>query len=65
MGVATYSTSHHHLARSKDEGRGLGLANAHDDGRETLGVVLGVPRMQRNRLEVQATVQVDRGHDVP
>lgn len=32
----TLGTSDDHLARSKDEGRRLGLSNAHNDGRETL-----------------------------
>lgn len=34
--VFTLGTGHDHLARGKDEGGGLGLANTHDDGRETL-----------------------------
>ena len=37
--------SHHHLARGEDERRRLWIANAHDDGSETLGVVLCVARM--------------------
>jgi len=61
----TYSTGDHHLARGEDEGRGFGLPDAHDDGRETLGVVLGVAGMQGNRLQIQPTVKVDRGNDVP
>jgi hypothetical protein len=56
--------SHHHLARSKDEGCGLGVANAHDDGGETLWVVLCVARVQSDRLEIQAAIKIDRGNDV-
>lgn len=57
-------TSDNHLARSEDQRRRLRIANAHDDGSETLGVVLCVTRVQRNRLEVQAAGQVDRSDKI-
>jgi len=56
--------SAHHLAGGEDERRGAGLADAHDDGREALGVVLRVARLQRYLLQVQRAAQVDCGHDV-
>ena len=34
-------------------------------GKRYLGVVLGIPGMQSNSLEVQAAVKVDCSHDVP
>ena len=34
--VLRLGTSHDHLARGEDEGRGLGLADTHDDSSETL-----------------------------
>ena len=57
-------TGDDHLAGSEDEGSRLGLTDTHDDGGETLGVVLCVSGMQSNRLEVQTAIKVDRGHDV-
>lgn len=33
-------------------------------GRQYLWIVLGVPSMQRNRLEIQATIEIDGGDDV-
>ena len=79
---------HHHFARGENEGRGFGLADAHDDGCESLRahallaqafrtrelprqckmylwVVLGIARVQRNRLEIQPTIEVDGGDNVP
>lgn len=41
------------------------VKQAKGDAGAHLGVVLGVPRMQGNRLEVQPTVQVDCSDDVP
>src|SRR4029434_1318728 len=38
--ILRLGTRHNHLARGEDEGSRLGLADAHDDGSETLGVVL-------------------------
>ena len=55
----------HHLARREDEGRGLGLSDAHDDGREALGVVFGVASVQRNLLQIELASQVHRRDDVP
>ena len=86
--VLALCAGHHHLARSEDECRGLGLTNAHNDGSETLiaqallaqafrtlgatpkckmylWVVLGIAGVQRNRLEVQTTVEVDGCDNVP
>jgi len=45
-------TRHHHLARGEDQCRGLGLTNAHDDSRESLRVVLSVPGVKSDRLEI-------------
>jgi hypothetical protein len=57
-------TSDDHLARGEDKSGGLGLANSHDDGSKTLWVVLGVTRVQGNRLQIQAAIKVDRCDDV-
>ena len=73
-------TSHNHLARSKDEGRCFGLANAHDHSGETLDtcqhertsrqtlpylrIVLRITRVQCDGLQIQSTVEIDRCHDV-
>ena len=62
--VLGFGTSYHHLAARKDQSRRLGLANTHDDGGETLGIVLGVASVKSNRLEVQASREVDRGYNV-
>jgi len=40
------------------------LSNTHDDGSETLGVVLGVACMESNGLEIQASRQVHGGDNV-
>jgi hypothetical protein len=53
-----------HLARRKDEGSRLGITNTHDDGGETLGIILCVPGVKRDRLEIESTVQVHRRDDV-
>jgi hypothetical protein len=76
-------TRDNHLAARKDQRRGLGLANTHDDSGETLGIVLlrsdqvlssctkcgatylGIPRMERNRLEIKTAIKIDRRDDVP
>lgn len=42
----------------------LGGALTHDDSGETLGVVLGIAGVKSNRLQVQASAQVDSGHNV-
>ena len=57
-------TSDNHLARGKDEGRGLGLTNTHDDGSETLGVVLGIAGVKSDRLEIKTAIKIDRRDDV-
>lgn len=44
--------SDHHLARSEDQCSRLWVADTHDDGSETLRVVLGVSCVQCDRLEV-------------
>jgi len=62
--VFRLGTRDNHLAAREDQSRGLGLTNSHDDGSETLGVVLGVPRMQGNRLEIKTTVKIDCRDDV-
>ena len=38
--VLGLGTSDNHLAAGEDQSRGLGLADSHDDGSETLGIVL-------------------------
>ncbi len=35
-----------HLARAEDEGGRARLSNSHDDGRESLGIVFGVPGVE-------------------
>ena len=55
---------HDHLPRAEDEGGGLGLADAHDDGGESLRVVLGVACVQCDRLEVELAAEVARRDDV-
>lgn len=62
--VFTFGTRHDHLAGSEDQSRSLGLTDTHDDGGETLGIVLGVSGVQGNGLEVQAGRQVHGGDDV-
>jgi hypothetical protein len=62
--VFRLGTSHNHLPTREDESRCLRLTNAHDDGSETLRVVLGVTRVQSDRLQVEASAEVDGRHDV-
>jgi hypothetical protein len=63
--ILRLGTSDDHFARSKDERSSLGFTNTHDDGGETLGVVLCVAGVQGNRLEIQAAIQVHRSNNVP
>ena len=49
-------TSNHHLAGGKDERSRLGFTNSHDDGSETLWIVLGVASVQGDRFQIQFTV---------
>ena len=63
--VLRLGTSDYHLARGEDQSCRLGLANTHDDSGESLGVILGIPGMQGNRLEIQAAIEINRGNDVP
>lgn len=60
-----FRTSHDHLAGSEDQGGRLGLADTHDDGSETLWVVLRVTCMQGDRLEVEPAVEIHRSDNVP
>lgn len=57
-------TSHNHLSTGKDQCRCFRLTNTHDDGSETLGVVLGVSCVQGDGLEVKTSGEVDGSHDV-
>lgn len=68
--ILRLGTRHDHLAGSEDERRGLGFSNAHDDGCETLRIVLCVSSVQGDGLEIQPTVEIhgrddvlQRGHD--
>ena len=63
--VFRLGTSNDHLARGKDQGGGLGLADTHDDSGETLGVVLCITSVEGNRLQVESAVKVHRGDNVP
>ena len=54
----------HHLAALEDERGGFGFAYAHDDRGKSLRVVLRVPRVQRDRLELQLHGEVARGDNV-
>jgi hypothetical protein len=62
--VFRLGTSYNHLSTRKDQSRCLWLANTHNDGSETLRVVLGVTRVQGNSLEVKASREVDGSHNV-
>jgi len=62
--VFRLGTGHNHFSTRKDQGRRLGLANTHDDGSETLGVVLSVTSVKSDGLEVKASGQVDGSHNV-
>ena len=53
-----------HLARAEDQGRGPGLPDPHDHGSKPLGVVLGIPGMQGDLLQIQLAAHVDSAHDV-
>jgi len=56
--------SYYHLARSKDQSCGLRFPDSHDNGCETLRVVLGVPSMKSNSLKVETTIEVDGSYDI-
>jgi len=62
--IFRFGTSDNHLARSKDESGRLGIANTHDNSRESLRVVLSVASVQRDSLEVQTTIKIDSSDDV-
>ena len=81
--VFRFCTGDHHLPRSEDQSSSLGIADTHDDSRETLvdlfstldgkilqcgqqylWIVFRITSMQRDRLEVQAAIEIDRGDDV-
>lgn len=62
--VLGLGTSDNHLAAGEDEGGGLGLTNAHDDGSKALGVVLGIASVQSNGLQVKPRAQVDSCYNV-
>lgn len=53
-----------HLACSEDERGGLGISDAHDDGGEALGIVLGITGVQRDGLQVKHAVHIDRTKNV-
>jgi hypothetical protein len=57
-------TSHNHLSTREDQSRCLWLTNTHDDGSETLGVVLGIAGMESNGLEVKTSGEVDGSDNV-
>jgi hypothetical protein len=40
------------------------VVTAGNIARQYLGVVLGIPSMQSDRLEIQATIEIDGGDDV-
>jgi hypothetical protein len=50
--ILRLGTGDDHLSTCEDQSRCLGLTNTHDDGCETLGVVLSVARVQSDSLEV-------------
>jgi hypothetical protein len=62
--VFRLGTSHNHLSTRKDQSRCLGLANTHDDGSETLWIVLGITCVQGDGLQVKASGEVDSSDDV-
>ena len=48
--IFTLRARHHHLATGEDQSSCLGFANAHDDGSETLRVVLRIAGMKCDSL---------------
>ena len=62
--ILGFGARDHHLARSEDQGGRLGFADTHDDGGETLRIVLRVSSVQRDRLEIQTAIDIDRRDDV-
>lgn len=62
--VLRFGTSNYHLAGSKDQCGSFRLADTHDDSGETLRVVLGIPRVKRNGLQIETAIKVDRGNDI-
>lgn len=58
-------TCAHHFATGKDQRRRPRIANAHDDGGESLWIVLGIARVHGDLFQIQlATVKVNRGDNV-
>ena len=62
--ILGFGTSNYHLSGSKDQCSGLGLTDAHDDGGETLWIVLRISRMKSNSLQVETAIEVDRSNNV-
>lgn len=62
--ILRLGTGDDHFATGENQGGRLGLTDTHDDGSETLRVVLGITGVQSNRLEVKSTIEVNRGNDV-
>ena len=47
-----------HLARTEDQCRGLWLADAHDGGRESLGLVFDIATIQTDIIQIKLRIQV-------
>ena len=54
----------HHLARAEYERGGARRTYAHDDGRETLRIVLGIARIQSDLLQLERAAQIYCAHNV-
>lgn len=54
--ILRLGTSHDHFARCEDQGGRLGLSDTHDDGCETLGIVLSVTRVQCDGLQIELKI---------
>jgi hypothetical protein len=61
--VLALGSRDNYLAARKNETCGFWLANAHDDGRETFGIVFAVPSFEDDILQVQPHTEVDSSDD--
>jgi len=62
--VFGFGACDNHLARSKDQSSCLWITDTHDDGRESLWIVLGISSVQRNGLEIKSAVEIYGGDQV-
>jgi len=62
--VLRLCTSDDHLAGGEDERGSLWVTDTHDDGGESLWIVLSVASVECDRLQVESTVEIDSCDDV-